>query len=70
MNQNDRDPAGQFACLRLAQGFDLLGDILPVDRQVGAGVAGIAQCARLAIGLQRQISVIFAIGHATSTAEP
>jgi len=34
----------------------------PLDRQIGAGSAGVAQRARLVLGPERQIDVVFLIG--------
>ena len=56
------DAARRLAALRLAQGLDLLGHVPPVDRQIGAGAAGVAQRARLVLGPERPIDVVFLIG--------
>jgi hypothetical protein len=42
--------AGELAALRLAQAFDLLGDILPVDRHVDPRLPCLAKRARLIFG--------------------
>src|SRR4029077_8432095 len=56
MAQDARDLSGQLASVGFSQALDLLGQILPIERQ--GGLLGAAQRLRLLLGPEEEILIV------------
>src|SRR5215469_15496300 len=70
MLDDNRHTAAQLTPVRDAQALDLLGKVLPVERQIGAGAGRLSQSARLLLGPADEVFFIKlcnAAGHILSS---